>query len=45
MRPGSSVAHLRIPALMPVSAMPCSMSRTNMSVMISGPSSCAPGPR
>ncbi len=43
--PGSSVAHLRIPALTPVSAMPCSMSRTNMSVMISGPSSIPPGPR
>ncbi len=30
--------------LMSVSAMPCSMSRTNMSIAISGPSSCAPGP-
>ena len=37
--PGSSVAHLRIPALTPVSAMPSSMSLTNISVMISGPPS------
>ena len=42
--PGSSVAHLRIAALMPVSAMPFSMSRTNMSVMISGPPKGCPGP-
>ncbi len=41
--PGSSVAHLRIPALTPVSAMPSSMSRTNMSDMISGPPSMAAG--
>ena len=42
--PGSSVAHLRIAALTPVPAMPCSMSRTNSSVMVSGRRAACPGP-
>ncbi len=43
-RPGWSVAHLRIEARTPVPAMPSVMSRTNMSTIGSGPFSAVPGP-
>jgi len=42
--PGASMAHLRNAALTPVPAMPSVMSRTNMWVIVSGPSSSVPGP-
>ena len=44
-RPGSSVAHLRIASFTPVPAMPSVMSSANMSTIVSGPPMSVFGPR